>query len=641
MRYSCCPATVRAVYPSARNQANHNWNPDSVHVKLANRIFIRLTEVPLEMCFNLKVISTAVSVIGALAFWPPTGQAQEALQPTASNIRISGVSELLADNIRAHIGVPDERCIASQRRLNRLVPVLRRNIERAAQALGYYQLTQQVQFTAAANTCWQLEITVQPGEPVRIGAVNIGLTDPAWRSVFSPVLDNLPLRPGEQLDHSAYERVKSQLSSQATELGFFSARFQQAELAIDLQQNLANINIQFEPGERYKFSDIRINTPDALSENFVERFLTFSPGSDYSSSALIEQRQNFNDSQYFSRVAVTPLLGQADNNAVPVTVDLTMRPRKAYSAGIGVNTDIGPRLRLAYEDRYFNRRGHRLNADLGLSPLQQEPSLSYVIPLRDPVNDSLRLSGGFQRQETDSYITNTYRIGANHQSLLDNNWIQNIFVNYEREKSELTNVLDSSDFHERVNSTVSGINWSRTRSNDPIYPTRGWRLFGQVSGAHENLLSDISFAQLYGSAKLVQQVGPGRFLLRAEAATTLADELLELPISVRFFTGGDTSVRGYQYGELGATNDLGEVVGGKHMLVGSVEYDIRVTGNWYAAAFVDSGNSFRTFDNMKLQQSVGLGVRWLSPIGPIRVDVAKGLSENGGFRLHITMGPDL
>lgn len=613
------------------------------------------TQVSLEMCFNIKAISTAFSMIGALALCPVTIQAQDFRQPAASDVQLSGAGGQLADNIRTHIGVPDERCTATQRRLNRLIPALRRDVERAAQALGYYQLTQQLQFTAAsalttdpagtgtdiANVCWRLEVAVQPGEPVRIGTINIGLSDPAWRSVFAPVLDNLPLRPGDQLDHSAYERIKSQLSSQATEAGFFSARFQQAELAIDLEQNLANINIQFEPGERYRFGAIRINTPDALSKNFVERFLTFSPDSDYSSDALIKQRQNFNDSQYFSRVAVTPLLGQADNNAVPVTVDLTMRPRKAYSVGIGVNTDIGPRLRLAYEDRYFNRRGHRLNADLGLSPLQQEPSLSYVIPLQDPVNDSLRLSGGFQRQETDSYITNTSRIGANHQSLLDSNWIQNIFVNYEQEKSELTNIRDGSDFQERVNSTVSGINWSRSRSNDPIYPTSGWRLFGQVSGAHENLLSDISFAQLYGTAKLVQQVGPGRFLLRAEAATTLADELLELPISVRFFTGGDTSVRGYQYGELGATNDLDEVVGGKHMLVGSVEYDMRVTGNWYAAVFVDSGNSFGDFTDMKLQQSVGLGVRWLSPIGPIRVDVAKALSENGGFRLHITMGPDL
>ena len=340
-------------------------------------------------------------------------------------------------------------------------------------------------------------------------------------------------------------------------------------------------------------------------------------------------------------MAVTPQLTAAVDNAVPVTIDLSMRPRKAYSAGIGVNTDTGPRMRINYEDRYINRRGHRLSGDLSVSPLQQEPSLSYVIPLQDPVNDSLRISGGFQRQESDSFITNTYRVGVTHQTLLDNNWVQNIFTNYEREDSELTGVADRSEFEEQTNSLISGINWSRTRSNDAIYPTRGWRLFGQLSGAHTNLLSDMTFAQIYGSAKYVRQTGPGRILLRAEAATTLADEVLELPISVRFFTGGDTSVRGYQFGELGATNEQNEVVGGKHMLVGSIEYDMRVTGNWFAAAFIDSGNSFTDFDEMNLKQSAGLGVRWLSPIGPIRVDVAKGLESGGGYRLHITMGPDL
>jgi translocation and assembly module TamA len=173
-----------------------------------------------------------------------------------------------------------------------------------------------------------------------------------------------------------------------------------------------------------------------------------------------------------------------------------------------------------------------------------------------------------------------------------------------------------------------------------MYPTRGWRLFGQFSGAHENLLSDISFAQIYGSAKLVHQFGPGRLLIRGEGATTLADEVLELPFSVRFFTGGDLSVRGYQFGELGATNKEGEVVGGKHLLVGSIEYDFRVRGNWIAAAFFDTGNSFGDFGNMKLKQSAGLGIRWLSPIGPIRFDAARGLND-GGFRFHITMGPDL
>ncbi len=564
-------------------------------------------------------------------------------------VNINGAPEALAENIRAHVGTPDERCNANLRRLNRLLPGIRRDIERAAQAIGYYRLSHQVRFTEAvvsedpdsAPGCWQLDINVTPGEPVRFGNININITDPARRPLFAPVLADIPVQRGQVLDHSQYERLKSSLSSHAVENGFFAARFVQSELAIDMLSGQANVNLSFEPGERYRFGEISISPLQELSDDFLARFLTFEPGDDYASDALIRLRQNFNDSQYFNQIAVTPQLSQAVNQQVPVTIDLATRPRRAYSAGAGVSTDNGPRLRLNYEDRYINRRGHRLNADLAVSTLQQEPSLSYVIPLTDPVNDSLRFSTGFQRQETDSYISNTARIGVTWRSLVWNNWVQNIFVNYQTEKAELTNVTQERLIAPtRTNSTISGINWARTRADNPIYPANGWRLFLQASGAHENLLSDMTFAQLYGSAKLIHSAGPGRLIVRGEVATTLADELLELPVSVRFFTGGDQSVRGYQFNELGAANNAGEVVGGKHLLVGSIEYDVPVFGGWSVAAFLDTGNSFQDFGNMTLKESAGLGVRWLSPIGPIRVDIAKGL-DDGGFRFHITMGPDL
>jgi translocation and assembly module TamA len=585
-------------------------------------------------------VSTTIFILCALNSLTSSAQTPD----NAPLIRIEGVNEALEDNIRIHLGTLDERCNSTQRRLDRLIPSVRRDIERASQALGYYRLTQQINFQPADpddnGSCWQLQIIIQAGQAVRIGDINIEFTDPSHYRVFEPALSELPIRRGDQLNHSHYERLKAQLSGYAVENGYFSARFLRSELAIDLQNNLAHVNLEFEPGERFRFGEIRISPMEDLSDNFLSRFLTFEAGSDYSTDALIELRQKLNDSQYFSQVIVSPLLSQAVDQEIPVTVELGMRPRRSYSAGAGVSTDIGPRLRLMYEDRYINRRGHRLNAELGISPLQLEPSVSYVMPLRDPVNESLRFSGGFQRQETDSYISSTYRVGVTYRTVVWDNWVQNIFVNFQHENAELTNVLIRDGSKEQTNSTISGINWARTRADDPIYPTRGWRLFGQFSGSHENLLSDISFAQIYGSAKLVRQFGPGRVLLRGEAATTLADEVLELPFSVRFFTGGDLSVRGYQFGELGATNSDGEVVGGKHLLVGSVEYDIRVRGNWLAAAFIDVGNSFGDFGNMKLKQSAGLGVRWLSPIGPIRFDIAKGLGD-GSFRFHITMGPDL
>ncbi len=594
---------------------------------------------------KLKVLYTAVSLTLSVVFLPQSTLAQN----TTPQIQISVADPLLEQNIRAHIGMPAERCNARQNRLNRLLPGIRQDIDRAAQALGYYQFSQEVEITEAALSevttdeprCWQLNITLTTADPVRIGDINIRLTDSSNDALFAPVLAASPLQRGQTLNHGQYERLKAMISSHAIENGFFAARFVRSELSIDLQAQLANIDMVFDPGERFRFGHIDISPLEDLSDGFLSRFLTFKSGDEYASENLIKLRQNYNNSQYFDQIAVTPQLSQVNNQQVPVSIELVPRARRAYSAGAGVSTDNGPRFRLNYEDRYINRRGHRLNADLSVSTLLQEPSLSYIIPLTDPVNDSLRIATGFQRQETDSYISSTLRAGLTWRSLAWDNWVQNIFVNYQSEKAELTNVIaESRDIQNRTNSTISGINLAQTRADDPIYPTKGWRLFAQASGSHESLLSDISFAQLYASGKLIRSAGPGRLLLRAEIATTVADELLELPLSVRFFTGGDQSVRGFQYRELGDTNDLGDVVGGKHLFVGSIEYDYRITGAWSVAAFIDTGNSFRDFGNMALRESAGLGVRWLSPIGPIRFDIAKGL-DSDNVRFHITMGPDL
>ncbi len=585
------------------------------------------------------------------------------VEPTAAQpptITISGADRLLDENLRAHLSIASEPCSAEQRRLNRLRPNVTRDVERAAQALGYYRLTQRLEFTAG-SPCWSLDIAVTPGEPVRFAApqVNIASYQPPATLLgdpFARLLAESPVREGAQLIHSNYEDLKSSLSAVAVEYGYFAARFNRSELAVDLQRNVAEVAIDFDPGVRYQFGTVNISPIDELSSRFISRYLPFAEGSPYSSEMLIALRENLNGSQYFSQVAVTPQLSmnpaeadrqqsgsQRGGRVVPVTVELTPRPRQSWSAGLGVTTDIGPRLTLTYQDRYINRSGHRLSADAALSPVRQEPNLTYVIPLRDPATESLSISTGYLGQQTNAFTSDTYRVGVSYRStvdawLLGNEWLQNIYTNFQRENSEI------NDLREQSNLTISGINWSRTQSDDPIFPTRGWRLFGQVSGASNAFLSDLSFLQVYGSGKIIHPIGPGRLLLRAEAATTIVDAVGELPVTIRFFTGGDQTVRGYQFNSLGALNELGEVIGGKHLLTGSAEYDFEVRPGWKLAVFYDVGNSFADFADFALHKAFGVGVRWMSPIGPIRADLGMGFrssTEKDSFRLHITMGPDL
>jgi translocation and assembly module TamA len=591
-----------------------------------------------------------ISLIHLLLLGAFTISAHSATAPNpAPVINITGADSRLSENIQSLLSIRSERCNSELRRLNRLLPQVNRDIERAAQALGYYHLRHHSEFRAG-DACWTLDIEVQPGEPVLLGDIHVNISPDNSRTTilldpFSQLVASSPLRTGTQLLHQDYEDLKSTLSAVAVENGYFAARFTRSELAIDLSRKRADISIDFDPGVRYHFGDINIRPLDELSEQFIRRFLPFESGSPYSTEALIALRQGLNDSQYFSEVAVTPQLSAnqtrpgISSTSIPLNIELGARARRALTTGLGVTTDIGPRLTLNYEDRYINRSGHRQNADMALSPLEQRADISYIVPMSDPATESLNFSTGYIAQNNNTFDTQTYKIGASYRSTVDvwalgDEWLQNIFVNFQRETSTLNTLNEQSRL------TISGINWTKTQADDPIFPAHGWRLFTQVSGASNAVLSDLSFMQIYTSAKLVQEIGPGRALIRMEAATSIVDGVEELPVSIRFFTGGDQSVRGYQYGSLGALNDHGEVIGGKHLLTASAEYDFNIRPGWRMAVFYDTGNSFANFDDISFYKSAGLGIRWLSPIGPIRADIAKGLGD-GSFRLHITMGPDL
>jgi translocation and assembly module TamA len=165
-----------------------------------------------------------------------------------------------------------------------------------------------------------------------------------------------------------------------------------------------------------------------------------------------------------------------------------------------------------------------------------------------------------------------------------------------------------------------------------------------LRGAIDGAVSDTSFAQIYGNTKWVFTLWrKGRLLTRAEAGFTLIDELDTLPASVRFFAGGDTSVRGYAYKSLGPTNPFGDVVGGENLLVGSIELDQKIAEDWAMAAFIDSGNAYDELKDFNTATGVGAGIRWISPLGPIRFDVAIPLEKDApdDYRIHITLGPDL
>lgn len=566
------------------------------------------------------------------------GLAVAARAATEPAIVVDGIEGGLLDNVRAHISLEDAACTASLTRLRRQLPAVRRQVTAGLNALGYYHASVSARFQRPDGVdCWELHVQVAPGEPVTLRQVQLDIAAPAEvQALFQPQLDASGLASGQPLHHGRYEDLKSALTSTAADLGFLEARFEEARIALDLPARAADVELRFLPGERYRFGEFRIPQTGLLSSELIHTLLPVQEGDPYGAEQLVSLRNSLDRSQYFQQIRVSPLLREADAGAVPVELDLRLRPRHAWTGGLGFTTDTGPRARVLYENRYLNSRGHRLAANSSFSPILSQVNGSYIVPLRHPLADQIQYSAGYIVESNEAFDSKRVQLGVGLPSENRWGWQQTLRLELQHDDYELAASNDTSLL------VLPGLTLAKTRADDLINPNQGWKLQGSLRGASQSLLSDSSFLQFHGNAKLVQGLGRFRLLTRAELGATWIDETQSLPASLRFFAGGDQSIRGYDFRALAPLDRTRNTLeGGKQLAVASVELDYRVRERWRVALFTDAGNAFNNFNDFEIRQSVGIGLRWLSPIGPLRVDLAHAPDSADSFRIHITMGPDL
>lgn len=568
-----------------------------------------------------------------------------AVRAATPEIEIKGGTKSLRENIRQHLSLADENCRAPVWRLHSLLADAESEINSAARALGFYQLEYDAKLLNTKD-CWGLQLTLTPGDPVTVKELRIDIQGEGRSDkVFQPLYDSPGIKIGNRLNHGKYETLKTRFGTLASSHGYFDAEFKLSRITVNIEEKSAVIDLVYDTGQRYKIGEINIKHP-ILDEKFLRRYYTFNEGDYYDTDELLELKNMYNASNYFSIANVTPNLRALDNDEVTINIDLEARKRHAYSVGAGVEADK-PRVKLGFEDRYLNGRGHSFNAEFSASEIKTEALAKYRIPLRNPAYEFLNIYTGYLKEEIDTFVSSRDAYGASYTHYQNNKWLQTYALEYTYEESRVGDEEAKS-----IGLLIPSVAMSRTKSDGSAYPLSGWSLLSKFSGSPESLGSDRSFLQFYTRAKYIKSVARGRLLLRGELGTTNIDDFRQLPASVRFFAGGDASVRGYDYKSLGAVEDNErtgepEVIGGNNLVVASVEYDYRLEdSNWVVAAFYDMGNAVDD-SNFEFKAGAGLGVRWVSPIGPIRIDVAKALEpikpddSTKGWRLHISMGPDL
>ncbi len=538
-----------------------------------------------------------------------------------------------------HLSLADAPCDAPSWRIRRLTRKADPEVRDALEAYGYYNPAIAIESTAEQG-CWLVRIDIDPGEPVRLRSVDVAVAgEAAGDAAFGRLLKSQPLKPGARLDHPAYERLKKAFADLARQKGYFAGAFPESRIDIYTQENAADIALRYDSGPRYRFGAVSFEQ-DVVRPDLVERFVNFAPGDPYDGTRITDFYNALLTTGYFASVDLRTEPQPPPDLEVPVSVVLTAAKRQVYTLGVGYSTDKGPKFRAGYTNRRLNASGHQLDSQLELSRVESTVGLSYRLPRQDPRVEWLSVDAGYRHEDTTAKRADTYKVGLKEFRRRPGGWIETRFIDASVEDFTIADE-DSREFL-----LIPGLSWTHTVPDSLAItrPDQGHRLTFRLSGTSEWLSSDSEFLQADFFAKLIVPVwSGGRLLLRGEAGATLQDKFRTLPASVRYFAGGDYSVRGYDYQTLAPTDDQGKVLGGSHKLVGSVELDQRVSPNWSVAAFIDSGNAFDKFANVTLKTGVGAGLRWYSPLGPVRVDVAFPLDSDApdSWRLHITLGPDL
>ena len=610
-------------------------DPNNLVIPTPSLLCARWRLFPTGLFLCLLLFSGSLLAQEAAPAEPPPGNAN----PHGSlTVTVEGLDDPLRDNVLALLELnrfagqnpPDEI------RLRWLHANAEREIRQALEPFGYYEPTIESSLEQTANG-WEARYRVQPGRPLPLVEVDVrvlgeGGQDPA----FQKVLENLPLAPGQTLNQPQYEQLKTRLESLATERGYFDAQFTEHVIRIDLQAYAAAIHLHYDTGVRYRFGDVSFQQ-NILSPKFLKRYPRFKPGDPYDAEDLLKLQSDLNNSAYFSQVGVTAPPDSATRTA-PVDVELEPNRKHRYSAGLGYGTDTGVRGRFKVERRWVNRMGHRYDAEIQFSQIKSLAGIKYRIPGQNPVTDEYTINAGYVQQNYKQQDYETWTLGGGWQ-MQDGKWLKNYNLNFQYEQFQT-----GSEPEGRSLLLMPGLNWTWISADDRMNTRRGL-LFGfGLRGATTALLSDINFLQGTVNVKGVYALNDdNRFIVRGDFGTTLmSDDFADLPTSLRFFAGGDASVRGYAFNTIGPTDAEGAVIGGKNLLVGSLEYERRVYGDWSVAAFVDSGDAFDGA-SPELKTGAGLGLRWRSPVGPVRIDFASGLDRPPGdtFRFSFSIGPDL
>jgi outer membrane protein assembly complex protein YaeT len=515
---------------------------------------------------------------------------------------------------------------------------------------GYYraQIDYALEPDRARETV-TVTIHIAEGTPVVVQTVEVDVLDAPAGSPLPPLerATLVPLAPGDVFDEAKYDEGRARLLGWARAAHFARATVTK-RATVDVTRNVAVARYAIHLGPRACFGPVAVEGLERVSRDVVLREVAFTPGAPFDPALLERTRRNLIRLRLFRSVTLRE--DESDAPEVAITIRVAEGPRREVRAGVGYDTEEEIRGLLAWRTYDFLGGARQLGFTARASQLRRSIAADFLQPHWPTADSRTRLLALFEDVDEDPFSLTQARLAPRLE------WAPRpdvlVYGAYRVERDHLTSVPDAisralpPDATPRY-ATLSGLNlgFDLNRTDDLLNPTRGWIFTSAVDPVGSIFGGDASFVRLQSTLRLYVPL-PARLLvatrLRVGTITPVAGSHA-IPIWERFYAGGIDSVRGYARWRVGPLRG-DEPLGGRSLTDMSFELRRALTTELTLAAFIDAGQlSLKSFDPPvdDFQKGVGIGIQYVTPIGPIRLDLGFPLDRQGddaAWQVYVSVG---
>ena len=510
---------------------------------------------------------------------------------------------------------------------------------------GYF--APQVHIVREPGPRTRLVVDVQPGERTRVTAVDITFegdiatsTDPDALAQRQAIVAGWELPVGRPFAQTPWDQAKSVATRQLLARRYPAGRISYSLADVDAATASARLGLRLDSGALFRLGALRVAGLERYDPMLVPRLARLPEGTVYDQEKIVQAQIRLTGSGYFDSafIFVDP---QGDAQAAPVQVTVREAPLQKVVLGLGFTTDGGPRATVEHTHNRLPVIGWR-----AVTKLQVEKKNPYAqsewIAIPDPSGWRWSTLARAERLDDDRLVTHSQRLRMGRFQNGDR-IDRNMYLQYERATVDNPRNVTLTPLDTGTGSAITAnYIWTGRYFDNLQLPTRGYGVGLELGGG----LTLGNVRQPF-QRTVVRWLGfrpakQGRLQLRAEAGAVLARQNATIPAPQLFRTGGDTTVRGYKFLDIGVPLPGGFVGPGRYLAVGSVEWQRPIVRagrrtEFEHTLFVDAGSVADQIGDLKPKVGIGTGVRWRSPVGPVEGAIAYGVQARR-FRLHFSAG---